>query len=855
MTKKIVLAFLTALMLVLPAAARSTTNFNADWRFTLGDPSNAAHPDFDDAAWQSVGLPHSFSMPYFQARNFYVGYGWYRKHLALKKLAPGHRYNLEFEGAFQDAEVFVNGTAVGRHRGGYTGFSFDITDALHPGDNLIAVRLNNKWDPTLAPRAGEHVFSGGIYRDVWLVETDSVHVTWTGTRITTPNLSEKSGQVAAETEIRNDGKSAAHITVRTTIIDDRGKMIATLPEANQTIAPGTTATANQLSAAIASPHLWSPETPRLYRAVTRVMVGSKTADRYETEFGFRWFTWTADKGFFLNGRHRYFKGANVHQDQAGWGDAVTNGAIDRDVQLIKDAGFDFIRGSHYPHDPHFAEATDHIGLMFMSEAPFWGTGGTPSPWGGSAYPTDPAHRAAFDASVKQQLTEMIRINRNHPSIVDWGMDNEVFFSDQSTMPEVRRLLKEMVALSHQLDPTRPASIDGAQRGEIDHLGDIAAYNGDGAWLFTNPGIPNFVAEYGSTMENRPGPYAPGWGDIANVQGKQNVVPEDWRYPWRSGEVIWCGFDHGSIAGRKFGSMGLIDYARLPKRAWYWYRNAYRGIAPPAWPQQGVPAALRLTSSAPVIRHADGTDDVQLVVTVVDAEEKPLSNAPPVRLAIVSGPGELPTGRAITFTPDGDIPIRDGQAAIAMRSWQAGKIHLVATSPGLKDGTLDITSLEGPAFVPGVTPLVADRPYQSFDQAMTNAASVTFYGTNNPTKASSSAPGHTPNLVNDGNADTYWQAAADDKNPWVLVDVERVLLIKGLTITFPSAGAYGFVAEVQQGDGWQFLAQQAPLPDDQRVRTFSTQAVKGTRIRIRLTAPEGLVPGISEIRIAGEPQDR
>jgi hypothetical protein len=277
---------------------------------------------------------------------------------------------------------------------------------------------------------------------------------------------------------------------------------------------------------------------------------------------------------------------------------------------MKETGFDFIRGSHYPHDPHFAEATDRIGMLFMSEAPFWGTAWFNNDWSVSAYPTDPAHRAEFDASVKQQLAEMIRINRNSPSIIAWGMDNEVFFSADETMGEVRRLLREMVELSHRLDPTRPAAANGAQRGEIDKIGDIAGYNGDGAALFPDPGIPNFVAEYGSTMADRPGDYSPGWGDLPNTPGARADDPDSWRFPWRSGEAIWAGFDHGSIAGRKFGGMGVVDYFRLPKRQWYWYRNAYRSIAPDPWPQQGEPAALRLTASKATIARADGTDDVQ-----------------------------------------------------------------------------------------------------------------------------------------------------------------------------------------------------------------------------------------------------
>ncbi|RZM20524.1 MAG: beta-galactosidase, partial [Sphingomonas sp.] len=427
------------------------------------------------------------------------------------------------------------------------------------------------------------------------------HVPWTGTRVTTPGVSAASSRVAVETEVRNDRAAPAAATLRTWVIDDAGKRVAALPDRIVQVAPGETVTATQESPAIPRPRLWSPENPALYRAITSVVVDGRERDRFETEFGFRWFAWTADRGFFLNGKHRYFKGANLHQDQAGWGDAVSNTAMERDLKTMKDAGFDFIRGSHYPHDPHFAETTDRMGLLFLSEAAFWGTGGprrADVPWTSSAYPIDSRNWAAFDANVKQQLTEMIRINRNHPSIVVWGMDNEVFFSAAEVMPQVRRLLKEMVALTHRLDPTRPAAIDGAQRGEIDKLGDIAGYNGDGAYLFPDPGIANFAAEYGSVTRDGHNSYAPDYLELEQTPGATPGDPESWRLPWRSGEVIWAGFDHGSIAGRDYGSLGLVDYQRLPKKGYYWYRNAYAKVPPPAWPQPGTAAALRLTSSAP-----------------------------------------------------------------------------------------------------------------------------------------------------------------------------------------------------------------------------------------------------------------
>jgi beta-galactosidase len=147
-------------------------------------------------------------MPYFASPKFYTGYGWYRKHFDVPANWSGKRLFLEFDGAFQDAEIFVNGRRIGEHKGGYTGFSLDITGAVQSGDNVVAVRLNNNWNPQLAPRAGEHVFSGGIYRDVRLVVTDPLHVTWYGTFVTTPQVSAESGTVNVKTEIRNDSAAA-----------------------------------------------------------------------------------------------------------------------------------------------------------------------------------------------------------------------------------------------------------------------------------------------------------------------------------------------------------------------------------------------------------------------------------------------------------------------------------------------------------------------------------------------------------------------------------------------------------------------------------------------------------------------
>jgi beta-galactosidase len=853
------LLFLLAILFVQPSYASSDTlreviNFNRQWKFQLADIPGAQAKDFDDAAWDNANLPHSFSMPYFAADRFYVGCGWYRKHFNVPQNWSGKRVNLEFDGAFQVTELFINGQRIGEHKGGYTGFSFDITDAVKTGDNIAAIRVNNNWDARLAPRAGEHVFSGGIYRNVRLVVTAPVHVAWYGTFVTTPQVSKESGTVNVKTEVSNDSNAARSTTVKTLVLDAAGKTVAQM-ESTQTIAANATSIFDQTSSPIAKPNLWSPQNPNLYSVKTIVLGDGKPADDYTSPLGFRWFKFTADQGFFLNGEHYYFKGANVHQDHAGWGDAVADSGFYRDVKMMKDVGFDFIRGSHYPHAPAFSQACDQLGMLFWSENCFWGTTGFRSPWAASAYPTNPADEEAFEASLKDSLRDMIRIHRNHPSIIVWSMDNEVFFADGSVMPKVRKCLTELVAYSHQLDPTRPAAIGGCQRGEIDKLGDVAGYNGDGASLpeYINPGIPSVVSEYGSTMTDRPGKYEPGWGDLPRTPGADKNVVGSWRLPWRSGEVIWCGFDHGSLAGRRFGSMGVVDYFRLPKRQWYWYRNEYLHISPPAWPVQGVPAGLKLTADKTTLNSVDGTDDTQIIVTVVDKDGNAINNCPPVTLAIESGPGEFPTGPSITFASDSDITIRDGQAAIEFRSYDAGKTVIRAESPGLKSATIQITSQGQPLFIEGSTPPVKPRPYVRFTETAQKAAMMTF-GRANPTRTSSETAGHTGRFANDGDNATFWQADASDTNAWLRIDLERIVTVSKVNLTFPNEGNRRYRVEISDdgSEGWKLISDQTQNVDTKQTQSLSAaNNVTGRFLRVIFVAKPDTKPvEITEVQAIG-----
>ncbi len=752
----------------------------------------------------------------------------------------------EFAGAFQDAQVFVNGHLIGGHQGGYTGFSLDITAAIHPGDNLLAVRLNNNWNAQIEPRAGDFNFIGGIYRDVSLVVTDPLHVTWYGTFVTTPNVSAEAATVNVKTEMQNQYPVPKNCVVTTDLLDPAGQPVAHLTS-TQIIAAGATVTFDQTSPAIAAPKLWHPDHPFLYTARTTVSDVAQPVDDYQTTFGIRSIQWTADQGLFINGGHYYFHGADVHQDHAGWADAVTEYGSYRDVKLMKDAGLDFIRGSHYPHQPAFADACDQLGVLFWSENCFWGLGGAHQEgnWTANAYPPNPADQPAFEQNALATLRDEIRIFRNHPSIIAWSMCNEVFFS--ANLDQVRGLLTKLVNLTHQLDPTRPAAIGGAQRGGVDKLGDVAGYNGDGARLFINPGIPNAVTEYGSVTSTRPGNYN---GQFKPSDQLNFDTPE---FPWRSGQVVWCGFDYGTIVGPAAGSKGLVDYFRIPKRSWYWYRNEYAHIPPPAWPQPGLPAQLALTADKTVIHGTNATDDCQLLVTVEDRAGQPLSNSPPVTFTIESGPGEFPTGRSITFDPQSDIAIRDGQAAIEFRSYDGGQSVIRATSPGLTDATITITTEGEPAFVAGQTPLAPDRPYVRYVKPGAAATDIQNIALNRPTSASSEAPGHTAAAAVDGNPATFWSASNPQSGAWLQVDLEHPYNLTSIETTFTGAGPFQYKIEGSpDGAAWTLLANQSQSTGTGPVRTDACAKNDHSQfVRVTFTGlPPGQPAAIAEIKMFG-----
>jgi hypothetical protein len=681
-----------------PQKIRTVHNLNKDWKFIKQDVAVAtATGTTEPGGWSSINLPHSFDIPYWMtAKKAVAPYiGWYRTTYTVpqKAIDEKKRFTLEFEGAFLVTDVYVNGNQVGQHKGGYTPFSYDITGKLKAGENIIAAKVDGAWNAQIAPRGGDHVFIGGIYRNVSMIITEPLYVDWYGTFISTPTTS----TVNVKTEVVNAHSAEKNCKVKTIVVDATGA-IATTMESTKSIAAGTKGLLVS-TGTITSPKLWSPESPNLYKAYSEVYDGDKLVDLYETTFGVRTIEWSATQGFSLNGKHYWLRGANTHQDHAGWGDAITDAGNVRDVKMIKDCGMNFIRGSHYPHAPAFADACDRLGICFWSEAPFWcsTTGGDATDWRMDGYPNNPTDQAAFDESALNQLSEMLKCYRNHPSIIVWSMTNEPFFAGSEA--KNKALLKKMVDRSHAEDSTRLAAIGGCQRDggsspHYDDIGDVAGYNGDGATLYMNPTKPSIVSEYGSCNGDRPSTLNACWGSVQTSGDKPN------EYSWRGGIALWCAFHYGTWSA--YGNTGMIDHARLPLRRWYYYRNQNLGTPNPTWPVAGTAEKLAITTDAETITD-DGKSDAHIIVQIQDASGKWLSNTANITLTTTNGlfPSQGPAGgNSITFTAGATQKgVLEGMCAIEFRSYTAGTATITATSGNLTaTKTITVQHVENPEIV-------------------------------------------------------------------------------------------------------------------------------------------------------------
>jgi beta-galactosidase len=431
-----------------PSAPRLEMAADFGWKFMLGDPSSAEATSFADNAWRMVNLPHDWSIegrpeksnPAGAGGGFFpAGIGWYRKSFSVPADWRGKRVSVEFDGVYRDATVYLNGHKLGNHPYGYTSFAFDLTSNLNfAGQNLLAVRVDNSAQPNSRWYSGS-----GIYRHVRVVVTDSTHVAHWGVFVTTPKASEVAATVSIQTEVANESDQSTGITVKTTLYDRAGHEAGT-KESPLTIAPGKQIEAVQ-TITVANPALWSPASPALYHAVSRIIRDGKAVDQVTTPFGIRSLAWSAEKGLLLNGTAIKLTGGSVHHDNGPLGAAAFDRAEERKAELLKAAGHNAVRTAHNPPSPALLDACDRLGLLVLDES----------------FDTWESHKVKFDYGTnfdtwwRRDVSSLVLRDRNHPSVVIWGIGNEI---PDLELERGRILGKQIADQVRSLDSTRPITL-------------------------------------------------------------------------------------------------------------------------------------------------------------------------------------------------------------------------------------------------------------------------------------------------------------------------------------------------------------------------------------------------------------
>ncbi len=538
----------------------SKTLFDFNWKFHPGDMEKAWNTNFDDGTWRMIDLPHDWSiedipgtqspldslavggidMGYFRG-----GTGWYRKSFTLPPDLKGKKICLLFEGIYMDAEIWINDQKCADHPYGYTSFWCDITDKLLYGkQNVLAVRVKNEG------KTSRWYSGSGIYRHVWLSVSEPVHFGLWGATITTPEIKEDFATVIVSNDILNETGEPAEITVTTTLFDDRGNEVAKSGQ-NVTAAPGQIIRVDH-KLKIESPVLWETDSPVLYKAITDISQGaSNLSDRTENHFGIRSIEFRSN-GFFLNGKNTLLKGGCMHHDNGPLGSAAYNRAEERRVELMKASGFNSIRCAHNPPSPAFLDACDKLGMMVIVEA-F-------DMWRNEKNPGD--YHLFFDDWWKEDLTSMVKRDRNHPSVIMWSIGNEIPESSKPAGATTAKMLAEYV---HQLDPSRPVT------SAVNNLGedkdpyfatlDVAGYNysfgGDhgrkSIFEVDHDRVPTRIM---FSSESYPLTAFGAWMDVVN-------------YPWVIGDFVWTGFDYLGEA-----SIGWLGYPQ--KGSFYPWSHAFCG---------------------------------------------------------------------------------------------------------------------------------------------------------------------------------------------------------------------------------------------------------------------------------------
>jgi beta-galactosidase len=582
-----------------------------NWKFTQGDFPEASKIDFDDKKWESVSIPHDWAIygPFDRKYDLqevaivqngesvstvktgrtgglpYVGVGWYRTDFDIENFQKDdHIVNLLFDGAMSEARVYVNGEEVCFWPYGYNAFHCDVTNVLNVNgkNNVIAVRLENR------PESSRWYPGAGLYRNVHVIKTQKTHVPIWGTYITTPFVSKEYASVHLQTKIENSSKE---VRIITEIKDMTGKTVVT-KDNTQRINHNRPFEQNFI---VNNPKLWSPESPYLYTAVSKVYVGEKQIDEYKTTFGIRNIQFIADKGFFLNGERRKFQGVCNHHDLGPLGAAINVAALRRQLTLLKEMGCNAVRTSHNMPAPELVRLCDEMGFMMIVE--------NFDEW--DIVKCKNGYHRFYNEWAEKDMINMLHNFRNNPSVFMWSVGNEV---PSQCSPEGYKVAKFLQDICHREDPTRPVTCG------MDQV--TCVLNNGFAAMIDIPGLNYRTHRYKETFEKLPQNMVLGSETASTVSSRgsykfpverkadalyddhqsssydlehcswSNIPDEDFAladdYDWTLGQFVWTGFDYlgepspyDTDAWPNHSSMfGIIDLASIPKDRYYLYKSIW-----------------------------------------------------------------------------------------------------------------------------------------------------------------------------------------------------------------------------------------------------------------------------------------
>ena len=633
-------------------SGRLVWNFNAGWRFHLGDVAQAAQKDFDDKAWEVVSTPHTVQLMPAEAsgcRN-YQGIAWYRKHFILPDECAGRDAILHFEAIMGKQTIYVNGQKVKEHEGGYLPINVNLTDlGCSAGEEcVVAICADNSDDKTYPPGKKQmtldFAYHGGIYRDVWLIAKSKVAITDAveeqqvaggGIFVHYANISERSAEVYVNTEVRNSDDHSRTVTIE-----------QTLSPSGATVSKRVSLKAGEAKTIVQrfmvkKPRLWSPENPYLYQIATRIREDRQSLDGGITRIGIRSFEFRGKDGFWLNGkRYHQLVGANRHQDFAYVGNALPNSQQWRDAKRLREAGFTIIRTAHYPQDPSFMDACDELGLFIIVATPGWQYWNKDKGW---------------DEKVHQNTRSIIRRDRNHPCVLMWEP-----ILNETRYPEAFALQALQITRDEYPYPYRPvAAADVHSAGVADHYDVVYGWPGDD-FKADKPQQCIFTREFGELVDdwyahNNLNRASRSWGERPMLVQAMSLFRSTDELYKTTGQFIggcqWHPFDHqrGYHPDPYWG--GIYDAFRQKKTAFDMFA-----------------AVLQQPTEQPIVSIAhEMTQFSERDVTV-------FSNCDSVRLTMFDGEHcwTLPVPHEAGHAPSQPVVFRDAWDFFEARDWSYTK---------------------------------------------------------------------------------------------------------------------------------------------------------------------------------------